>query len=318
MFPDYFCINCQKPFQKVGDTHYSCGRHTVPLINGIPRFVDNETYVSAFGAQWNRFSKTQLDSFSGLNITKTRLERCLYPVSLESLKDKKVIEIGCGAGRFTEILLQYGAHVVSIDMSSAVDANHSNFPITSTHIIAQADASDLPFEDEVFDIALCLGVLQHTGSPETILNGMHRVTKAGGFIVFDHYRLTLSFITRMLPLYRLIFRAFGIKNTVKFCESLVRVFFPWHYILGRTYLTYAILSRISPIVTYIHCFKKLTYKQQREWSILDTHDSLFDYHKRMHTKKSMLSWLKILNIVPLRIVNDGIGIEVIIKKDSCK
>jgi ubiquinone/menaquinone biosynthesis C-methylase UbiE len=314
MSPDFYCHKCQKIFQNINNSHYSCGGHIVPLKNGIPRFVDDEAYVSAFGAQWNRFSKTQLDSFSGLDITKTRLERCLYPITLDSLKGKKVIEIGCGAGRFTEILLEYGAYVVSIDMSSAVEANYNNFPITSSHMIAQADASDLPFENEVFDIALCLGVLQHTGNPESIINGMYRVTKQEGFIVFDHYRKTLSFLTRMLPLYRLLFRTIRIKNTVNFCNHLVRLFFPLHYLFGRTIFTYSILSRFSPIVTYFHCFKKLNKEQQREWSILDTHDSLFDYHKRMHTISSLNKWLLNLNIIPTRIKKGGIGIEVIIKK----
>jgi SAM-dependent methyltransferase len=40
-----------------------------------------------------------------------------------SLAGKHVLEAGCGAGRFTEVLLKAGAYVTSIDLSSAVEAN---------------------------------------------------------------------------------------------------------------------------------------------------------------------------------------------------
>ncbi|MBK9319579.1 MAG: hypothetical protein IPM91_12700 [Bacteroidetes bacterium] len=52
------------------------GEH-FPLINGIPRFVPEDNYASAFGLQWKNFAKTQLDSFSRTDITQSRLERCL-------------------------------------------------------------------------------------------------------------------------------------------------------------------------------------------------------------------------------------------------
>ena len=50
-----------------------CG-HSYPIIRGIPRFVGAENCSDDFGAQWNMFPKTQLDSFTGFDHLETRLQ----------------------------------------------------------------------------------------------------------------------------------------------------------------------------------------------------------------------------------------------------
>ena len=52
--------------------------------------------------------------------------RAALPMALESIKGLKIIEAGSGAGRFTEVLLKYGAIVYSFDLSNAVCANFAN------------------------------------------------------------------------------------------------------------------------------------------------------------------------------------------------
>ena len=74
-------------------------------FHGIPSFVEDESYVSAFGLQWLMHAKTQLDSHTGLTITRDRLSR-MFGELYSQLDSKVVLEAGCGAGRFTEILLE--------------------------------------------------------------------------------------------------------------------------------------------------------------------------------------------------------------------
>ena len=77
-----------------------------PIVKGIPRFVPPTNYAVAFGDQRNRFPKAQLDSYTGVSLAETRLARCMQG-HLSNLKGKKVLEVGSGAGRFTEILLKH-------------------------------------------------------------------------------------------------------------------------------------------------------------------------------------------------------------------
>ena len=133
-----------------------------PIVEDIPRFVDRENYASAFGFQWQQFHSTQLDSTSGLSISEDRLTRILgFP--LKKLKGLRVLEAGSGSGRFTEILLKYGAILDTFDYSIACEANKTNHPLAN---IAQADIRKMPYRDSYYDVVICIGVLQHTPSPE--------------------------------------------------------------------------------------------------------------------------------------------------------
>jgi hypothetical protein len=94
-------------------------------VNGIPRFVPARNYAANFGFQWNRFRRTQLDSGTGLPISRDRFQRATG-WSRDTLAGARVLDVGCGAGRFAEVALSLGASVVAIDYSSAVDACRAN------------------------------------------------------------------------------------------------------------------------------------------------------------------------------------------------
>src|SRR5688500_2085087 len=89
----------------------------ITVVSGIPRFVGSESYAAGFGLQWNAFGKTQLDSQTGLTLSRDRLAGALGE-SLEVLRGKSVLEVGCGAGRFTEAMLAAGARVFAFDLST--------------------------------------------------------------------------------------------------------------------------------------------------------------------------------------------------------
>src|SRR3954453_10172991 len=84
-----------------------------PVVAGIPRFVVDQGYAEAFGAQWNHYRLTQLDSHTGATISADRARRCVGEELWHTLDDRLVLECGCGAGRFTEVLLERGARVTS-------------------------------------------------------------------------------------------------------------------------------------------------------------------------------------------------------------
>ena len=106
------------------------------------------------------FQPTQFDSFTGQPITEKRLEAA-FGHSLSDLKGKKVLEAGSGAGRFTEILLKYGAIVYSFDYSNAVEANFANNTPNKNLTIFQADIANIPFRSSFFDAVVCLECNAH-------------------------------------------------------------------------------------------------------------------------------------------------------------
>ena len=146
----------------------------IPIVGGIPRFVDSEAYAAGFGRQWKMFRRTQLDSFTATTISRDRLARCLGG-SLEVVRGKGVLEIGCGAGRFSELLLDAGGRLFASDLSAVVEANYENCCTAAGYFVCQADLRKLPARRHAFDFVVCLGVIQHTPCPEEAIASLRRL-----------------------------------------------------------------------------------------------------------------------------------------------
>lgn len=113
------------------------GQQRYPIRNHVARFVPESNYGESFGMQWNRFSRTQLDSHSGHPISSQRFWEATQ-WRQEDLEGKFVLDVGCGAGRFAEIALEAGAHVVALDYSTAVDACYANLAQHRNLLVVQA------------------------------------------------------------------------------------------------------------------------------------------------------------------------------------
>src|SRR5712691_4035482 len=125
-------------------------------------------YADSFGEQWNRYRRVQLDSATGKPLSR---ERLLDGTGWrpDELAGERILEVGCGAGRFTEVLLALGAEPSSVDYSSAADACLENCGGDPGLTVVQADLFALPFPKGSFDRVFCYGVLQHTPDPRGAL-----------------------------------------------------------------------------------------------------------------------------------------------------
>ncbi len=313
MFPQFYNRKNNKSFVKVDDAYVSEGAKA-PIINGVTRFVDSGSYASLFGDQWKEYKKTQLDSYTGSPTSESRLDRCLGEDLKNNLAGKVVLEAGCGAGRFTEVLLKKGAFVVSSDLSSAVEVNVENFPASDKHIVIQADINNMPFADESFDVVICLGVIQHTTDSEKTIEDLYKLVKKGGSLVIDHYSYDRSNYLRLARLYRIFLRKKTSDYTIPYTKKLVKRYLPWHKRVAKYKLLSVLLNRISPVVSYYSVFPQFSEKLQQEWALLDTHDSLTDWHKRFRNTKQITQTLTNLGATDINCAYGGNGVEANCKK----
>jgi ubiquinone/menaquinone biosynthesis C-methylase UbiE len=287
-------------------------KEKIDIINEIPRFAPNQNYTLAFGRQWKEYSKVQLDSFNRTTISEERVEVALN-CPLASLKGLKVLEAGSGAGRFTEILLKYGAIVYSFDLSEAVEVNLANNRGNKDFTIFQADIEKIPFRDNYFDIALCLGVMQHTRNSFLSLKELERVTKKDGTISFDHYQKHLGQYISLYLVYWIIIKNLNSSNQLKVTEFLTRIFFPIHWFFRNISFIQFLLRRISPISFYYGMFD-LSKDQHMEVSMLDTHDKNTDHYKRMLSHRELEKLIKKFDFKSYKIFKGGTGLQCIITK----
>ncbi len=180
------------------------------------------------GLQWNKYRQTQLDSFTKQPISRDRLVRCIGETLWRDIAGKQVLEAGCGAGRFTEILLAAGARVTSVDLSNAVDANQQSCPQNEFHRIAQADILKLPFAEKQFDVVLCLGVIQHTPSTEKTIAALYSHVKPGGSLIIDHYRFSWSYFTRTHFIFRAILKRLPAQMALSVTNKMTKMLWPLH------------------------------------------------------------------------------------------
>jgi SAM-dependent methyltransferase len=134
------------------------------IRGGIPRFADLEKdekqreTAENFGAQWLAFDHIA-DHHEGQFLD------WIAPVTPDFIRGKVVLEGGCGKGRHTHLVSQWGAlAVIGVDLSDAVEAAYRNTrELPNAHII-QADIYRLPLKKS-FDYAFSVGVLHHLPDP---------------------------------------------------------------------------------------------------------------------------------------------------------
>jgi 2-polyprenyl-3-methyl-5-hydroxy-6-metoxy-1,4-benzoquinol methylase len=320
-FPPIVCPIDHSPLQASSGEDLACASgHRYAIRKQIPRLVASEsTYADAFGEQWKRFRATQLDSYSGTSISRDRLKRCLGEdiwSRLEKGEPIQVLEAGCGAGRFTEVLLSLPAAVVtSTDLSAAVEPNQDNCPQSSRHRVIQCDINAFPFAPDQYDLVVCIGVVQHTRSPEETIANLWRQVAPGGWLVFDHYTHNLSRYTKISALLlRPILKRLPPDKGIAATEKLTDTFFPLHRAVRHSRLLQVMLSRVSPITTYFQTIPELSDQLQYEWARLDTHDGLTDYYKRLRTASQLRRVLIDLGAREISISKGGNGLEVRCRK----
>lgn len=260
-----------------------------PIVNDIPRFVSADNYASNFGFEWNEHTRTQVDSASGVPITHERFYTATaWP---RHMAGERILEAGCGSGRFTEVALEAGATVVSFDYSTAVDANARVNGANNRLHLCQADIYRIPLERDAFDRVFCLGVLQHCPDPHAAFQSLVSYVRPGGHVAVDIYHskprdyvnpaMWLRAITKRMPhalLHRLVRAVVPVLLPIKVWMTEKPPF-------GR-YLAFFI-----PIVSHkgvIAGAERLSWPQLVEWSVLDT----FDHYSPRYDRGQRLSTVK--------------------------
>ncbi len=289
-----------------------------PIEFGIPRFVASENYATAFGAQWNMFPRTQLDSHSKVSVSESRLARCMCG-ELENVAGKRVLEAGSGAGRFTEVLLKYGAELHSFDYSNAVRANAANNSPNERLALAQGDIRSIPFARSSYDYVVCLGVIQHTPDPEHSIRCLWEMVKPGGTLVIDHYRWTLRWILPppfrdCLGLYRWFILMLPQSSRFFVVKKLCDFWFPFHWQFRNNLIVQRLLRRLSPVIIHYPGIKLKDRQAHYEWSLLDTHDATTDFYKHLRTPLEIERFLETLGAKDISVRTGGNGVEAFCRK----
>ena len=182
------------------------GGHKYPIVNRVPRFVqhalnaDQARTRDSFGYEW-----TKLYPEHGHSTPEWQAERDIFLEYTRSVPSdftgKLVLDGGCGNGRYAKLANDWGARVVAVDISDAVEIASVNVVKRPGVDVVQADLFKLPFRPDTFDAAYSVGVLHHTPDARGAFMSIKALVKRGGwFGIFIHAQgnRVLYFMNRRL------------------------------------------------------------------------------------------------------------------------
>ncbi len=267
-----------------------CGR-CLAMVRGIPRFVESDAYVSSFSYEWNRHRRTQLDSDRSRESEETfRQKTGLDP---EEVAGKLVLDVGCGMGRFADVVSRWGGRVVGVDLSLAVEAAFANVGERENTRILQADLFRLPFRPGAFDIVYSIGVLHHTPDCEKAFRGILRHVRPGGRVCVWVYGI-------MGPWERVArrYRRVTVKMPKRLLHALCHVAVPWYY-----------LCRLPIVGSLLWTALPISLHPNADWRVLDTFDWYSPAYQSLHTFPEVYRWFQSEGFADIRLLDVPVAVS---------
>ncbi len=290
------CPRCSEPLRALtewpaeGGTCARCGQQ-FPVVRGIPRFVESDAYVGSFSFEWNRHRRTQLDGATSRESEETfRQKTGLGP---EDVAGKRVLDVGCGMGRFADVVSRWGGEIVGIDLSLAVEAAQANLGERQNVRILQADLFRLPFRPASFDIVYSVGVLHHTPDCEKACREVFRFVRPGGRACIWVYG-TMGPWERFARLYRRV----TVKMPKRLLHALCHIAVPWYYVCRLPFIG-GLLWVVLP--TSLH--------PNADWRVLDTFDWYSPRYQSLHTFPEVYRWFQSEGLADIRLFDTPVAVS---------
>jgi 2-polyprenyl-3-methyl-5-hydroxy-6-metoxy-1,4-benzoquinol methylase len=257
-------------------------------------------YATSFGAQWDRYRKVQIDRFNGTEASRNHLKMFALG-NIDTLRGKTILEIGSGAGRFTDHLVDLGATVITVDPS----AIFFNVALGAPNLVPiRADLFDIPIDRSRIDVVFCRGVVQHTSDTRRAIERLFNYVKPGGLVMFDVYHLKwftpfvakywLRPVTRRLPEGTFIrFAEKWVPRLLSFKSRFVKPILP----AGKfgTNLSH----QIVPVADFTDV-SELSPEDQIAWSVLDTVDMYTPRYDGPMTWRAVMTLLNSVGAANIR------------------
>ena len=167
------CPACGSPIVQ-GDNRVACSvcPESYPVVDGIPRFTGDQ-HLESFGRQWNKYEVAHDDEDRATFQAKTG-------VTLKELAGLRVLDAGCGGGRYSKVCGEAGATVIGADHTAAVVKATQLCSHLSNVQFIQADLKRLPLEPASFDFVFSIGVMHHDANTKSVFDAVAKMVKPGG------------------------------------------------------------------------------------------------------------------------------------------
>ena len=242
----------------------SACKESHPVVEGIPRFTGDQ-HLASFGRQWNKYEVAHDDEDRATFQAKTG-------VTLDELKGLRVLDAGCGGGRYSKVCGEAGATVIGADHSAAVSKARQLCAHLSHVAFVQADLKRLPLEPASFDFVFSIGVMHHDADTRAVFDAVAKLVKPGG-------RYSVWLYRRNQWWQEAINNALRCRTTKMAPEKLER-WCEWGAWLGG-------LPVINQTLNKIASFSAHPNRENRVCDTFDWYAPQYQYH---HTANELSDW----------------------------
>jgi 2-polyprenyl-3-methyl-5-hydroxy-6-metoxy-1,4-benzoquinol methylase len=177
--------------------------------------------IRSFDYQWkNLFDSKYIvdDENWKKNVDNYILDELSIP--LECIKNKTVIDVGCGGGRWSYGFAKLGCVVTSVDISEGpCRITKQNVPQAE---VIMSDLFELSavLNERKFDIVWCWGVIHHTSDPYVAFKNLVNLMHANSILHLYTYSFNRGFKVKVL---RKAMSIFSLKNRERIIRVLIKV-----------------------------------------------------------------------------------------------
>jgi len=155
---------------------YASARYSFIKYQKARRLINDKDYLENKIA--NRFDEIHSQFPDSIDMTDLRLKALIE--NLGPLKNKFILELGCGKGRFTDAISRQGARCIGVDVSFNLvkDGIKKN-----NGILLLSSATEVCFKSGVFDAVFLVEVIEHIPNLDKLIQEAKRLLKPDGSIV---------------------------------------------------------------------------------------------------------------------------------------
>jgi len=212
------CLKCKKELIK-RDQNFFCSscKHTYHSFGGIISFIDSKNKFYEGKYTETRDFESLMPKFLGplryplyrlfTEVNMVTIAERFFRHRLFGNKDLKILDVACGGG--WKCLTEYG-EVTGIDLSLSSLKNSKKI----YNNVYQADAFNLPFSNESFDVIVGMDFFEHikTSKKQELLNELKRVLKSNGKIMMGMPMVSREKMARFTRSYSDLYKKYWIDQ----------------------------------------------------------------------------------------------------------
>ncbi len=260
------------------------------------KVADFKRTEQSFSIQWQQFEYE--DRTWGLEV-KDRVDHFLheFQLSADELRGKKILDGGCGNGKFTCAVSAFGQEMFGMDQSTspirAIEKKHTFAGKQSPLVhFVQGNVFYPPFRDNFFDHIYSSGVLHHTPDTYKAFKSLIPILKKDGKYYILLYKKRSQIIEIPLEIIRTI-------TTRMYLEKLYRLIYclvPFFLVIRK--MIWLLRGR----------WVKADFTRREEALVL--FDTFSPKYRYTHTTKEVVDWYKKLNLSDAKAIDLKIKPEI--------